>query len=172
MAKRFVRPIRIEGNIAYVPLTKGYVATIDAADVPLVEGFNWCAFVTPRWTVYAGRGSSHDDGKHLAIRMHRVIIGAAHGLAVDHIDGNGLNNRRSNLRLATRAQNQHNRGVRADSASGLKGVLRHALTGRWRAYIRVDGKKIHLGYFDTAEAAHAAYSAAAHRLHGEFARTA
>jgi hypothetical protein len=169
---RSVRPIRIEGDIAYITLTKGYVAVIDAADVPLVEGFNWCAMVRSH-TVYAVRGECSGQKQRL-VRMHRALMGDPEGLEVDHIDGDGLNNRRHgttcNLRIATRSQNGCNCGIRSNNSSGFKGVSWSAPTAKWRAEIRLHGKSRHLGYHDTPEAAHAAYVQASARMHGDFGR--
>lgn len=170
MAARTIRPIRVEGNVAYIPLTKGYEAIIDAADVPLVEGWNWTAFTPQRKTVYAVRTAWRGDRWGHA-RLHREIMGSPDGVYVDHIDGNGLNNRRRNLRLATHAENQRNAALRVDNRSGFKGVFWYAATAKWVAKIQINGASKHLGYFDSAEAAHAAYCAAADLFHGEFART-
>lgn len=167
MASRQIRPIRVEGNIAYVPLTRGYEAVIDIADVPLVEGFNWSA-MPGRRTMYGYRKVRTPEQK--SIRLHCAILGFAWGGEIDHVDGDGLNNRRSNLRPATRSQNQHNAGVRADNASGFKGVWWSEWRKKWRAGIRVNHKAHHLGYYDTAAEAAAAYAAASIRLHGEFGR--
>ena len=93
-------------------------------------------------------------------------------MGVDHIDLNGLNNRWANLREATKAQNGHNTRAPRTNTSGFKGVSLHKQTGRYRAYIRVDGRQRWLGYHDTAEAAHAAYARAANDLRGEFGRAA
>jgi hypothetical protein len=167
---RAVRPIRIDGDVAYVTLTQGYEAIIDAADVPLVEGVNWYANNQPN-TVYCVNRSQNET-KKTTIRMHRVIMGDPDGFQIDHIDGDGLNNRKSNLRLATRCENNRNRKINKNNTSGLKGVFWIASRKRWRAEIKADGKKINLGYFNTPEAAHAAYVAASERLHGEFGRVA
>jgi hypothetical protein len=164
-----IRPIRIEGNIAYVPLTRGYEAVIDAADVPLVDGFNWSAVVRKQ-TVYAV-GSICDGQKWRNTRMHRVILGGAGGLEVDHIDGNGINNRRGNLRVATHAQNTRNQRTHSDNASGFKGVSWDKAARKWRADITLNGLRRNLGRFATPEAAHAAYVVASEDLHGEFGRT-
>src|ERR1043165_3940616 len=86
---------------------------------------------------------------------------------VDHIDGNGLNNRRSNLRLATYAQSSMNRGRNIKNSSGYKGV--DLKDGKWRAEIQVSRKKVYLGRFSTPEEAYAAYCEAAKKYHGEFA---
>jgi hypothetical protein len=166
---RLIRPIRIEGDVAYVTLTKGYEAIIDAADVPLVEGFNWCSRADGL-TFYAAR-TDYSSGKK-TVRMHRVIMNCSKGFEIDHIDGDGLNNRRSNMRLSTHAENMRNRRIAKNNTSGFKGVAWDKNGAKWRAKIKVDGEQIHLGQFDTPEAAHAAYVAASEKLHGEFARAA
>lgn len=164
-----IRQIRVDGNIAYVPLTKGYEALIDAADVPLVEGFNWYVLKDGR-SVYAMR-TDRTGVRPRGVLMHRVIAGDPDGMEVDHHDTDGLNNRRLNLRVATKGQNQHNRRHNGNSASRLKGASFCKRERRWRAQIKADGKKLHLGYHPTEEAAHAAYVAASERLHGYFGRT-
>ena len=87
---------------------------------------------------------------------------------IDHIDGNGLNNKFANLRLATSAQNSFNQKTRADNTSGYKGVTKHR--NKWKVQITAHGFYYHLGTFDTPELAHMAYCKAAAELHGEFAR--
>jgi AP2 domain/HNH endonuclease len=164
------KPIRVEGNIAYVTLTKGYVAVLDAADVSLVEGANWHAEVKPR-TVYAVSQSSRDaDGKRRMIRLHRALMNAPPDMDVDHRNGHGLDNRRDNLRLATCQQNQYNQRIHRNNTSGFKGVYWYTRIGKWRAMITHDGKQQHLGYHATPEAAYAAYCEASARLHGDFGR--
>jgi hypothetical protein len=165
---RKVRPIRIEGQVAYVPLTQGYEAVIDAEDAPLVSGWNWYARVQPGGN-YAIR-TDGSSGKRICVHLHRFIMDAPDGLEVDHIDGDGLNNRRCNLRLATRSQNMRNQRLNSRNTSGFKGVSWDKRDKKWLAYIKVYRKKIHLGSFDTPEDAHAAYCDAAARLHGEFAK--
>ena len=113
------------------------------------------------------------DGKKY--RAHRIIFLMHRGYLpdeIDHIDGNGLNNDVENLRAATRSQNGSNRGTQTNNTSGFKGVSWHKTSNKWQAVIKFDGKQRHLGYFDTPDAAHEAYKAAAKRLHGEFARFA
>jgi hypothetical protein len=90
---------------------------------------------------------------------------------VDHRDLDRDNNRFENLRAATRAQNNANRAVRSNSKSGVKGASFRTDRG-WRSRIRVDGKEIFLGYFETASEAHSAYRTAAQRYFGEFAKSA
>lgn len=170
MATRAIRPIRVEGNIAYVPLTKGYVAVIDAADVPLVGQWNWTAKVSET-NVYAKRNDCSAK-QHRVLYLHRAITGAPPDMEVDHIDGDGLNNRRGNLRIATRTQNSINVKRRASNSSGYKGACWDKNRSCWVAHIRVAGVQKHLGRFPTAQEAHAAYAAASAKLHGEFGRTA
>jgi hypothetical protein len=161
-----VREIIFDGDVARVPLTRGYYATIDAQDAALVGDVNWQA-VVGRHTVYAARSIAVDGGRHTEI-MHRRIMGAPCGVPVDHRDGDGLNNRRANLRLATAVQNAHNRTKQANNTSGYKGVRR--IGKRWRADIMSNGITNALGVFDTPEQAYAAYCEAATHLHGDFAR--
>lgn len=167
------RPIRIEGDVAYVPLTKGYEAIIDAADVPLVSGYCWCAQETRRrdgtlGPVYARRNSMHGE-KY----MHRLLVPSQGDLEVDHADGDGLNNRRSsNLRLATPHQNRCNTGLRSNNTSGVKGVSWHAQRGKWVAQLSAGRGGAYLGLFDDIEAAKAVVEAARKELHGAFARLA
>jgi hypothetical protein len=165
---RDVRPITIEGDAAYVALTKGYKAVIDAEDAHLVDGWNWTALVR-RNTVYAYRKDCSGQ-KLRAAYMHRVIMGEPEGLQVDHRDGDGLNNCRSNLREATHAENMRNRRLGRDNTTGFKGVAWHKASGKYQAKIRLNGERKWLGLHDTPEAAHAAYRKASTRLHGEFGR--
>lgn len=162
---------RIDGDVAYLTLTKGYVAVIDVADVLAVGGYCWRASVRGN-TVYAQRSAPRDsDGKRYTILLHRVILSVGDGVEVDHWDMNGLNNRRSNLRSATRSQNMHNRSMYRNNASQVKGAYWNVSAQKWHAQIRVHGVKKHLGLFHSKEAAHAAYRAASRDLHGEFGRT-
>lgn len=163
-----VRPIRIEGDVAYITLTKGYEAVIDVCDAPLVGQYNWNANVDGG-TVYAQRGA-YADGVQKTTRMHRVLMGEPEGMEVDHRDGNGLNNRRSNLRIATKAQNQQNKGMAKRNSSGFKGVSWAKRERKWQAQIRLNNKNYTIGRYRTPEDAHAAYCEASTRLHGEFAR--
>jgi hypothetical protein len=159
-----------EGPVTHITLHNGSVATIDTADLTLVREHRWTASVSRRGdgTGYAIR-SEQVDGKWVNVLMHRAIMGATPGTTVDHIDGNGLNNRRANLRMATASGNQQNKVIQANNTSGYKGVsLDRGVY--WRAQIGHRGVIYKLGMFPSAEAAAHAYDAAARRLHGEFAR--
>lgn len=163
--------IVIEGTIAYVPLTKGKTAIIDAADVPFVSEWAWHAVKGRHGRFYAQR-SGQVAGKKYMVGMHRVIAGAAPGEDVDHEDSDTLNNRRSNLRRCTRRQNMGNTPARPQNQLGVKGVCRSKTAGKFIAGIQRHGRSIHLGTFSTIEEAKAAYDAAALREFGEFARSA
>ncbi len=161
------RPIRVEGDVAYVPLSQGYEAVIDASDASLVEGFNWCAMVS-RNTVYAVRHSTATGKDRLAM-MHRAIAKTPDGIVTDHINGNGLDNRRSNLRYATVSQNAQNSGFRANNTSGVRGVCWDTARQKWIAQIWVNGKN-RCKRFATIDAAAAWYADMSANLHGDFGR--
>jgi hypothetical protein len=108
------------------------------------------------------------DGKR--VPMHRVILNAPDGMEVDHIDGNGLNNQRSNLRLVTTQQNSWNRGIKSTNKSGYKGVCFRKASNMWRSSIWLNGKYISLGSFFCLIKAAKAYDTAAIKYFGEFAR--
>lgn len=140
---------------------------IDAADVDLVAPHRW--FCTkpgsPGSAAYAVRNTRGDGGPR---KMHTLITGF---LLTDHINGDGLDNRRANLRPANRTQNAANVRMHHDNHTGAKGVHLCKTTGRYRAQIREAGARRHLGRFDTLEEAARAYDAAAREAFGEFART-
>ena len=106
----------------------------------------------------------------LAWYMHTGVDPIDH--LIDHIDGNGYNNIFANLRLCTNQQNAFNRIANTNNKSGFKGVYWTKKLQKWGAGIKLNYKRIHLGYFPTAELAHMAYCKAAAELHGDFARGA
>ena len=128
---------------------------------------NWHVLVAAQ--NYALNGSNH--------YMHREILSRMLGRPllrsedVDHINGDGLDNRRSNLRLATRSQNKCNTGLRSDNTSGYKGVCFDKNRGKWIAYAYLHGKGYRFGQFDTPELAYEARCERVKELHGEFTRT-
>lgn len=163
-------------TIRYIALTQGKYAIVDASDYEWLMQWNWFARKDKelkRW--YAAR-SLIIDGRPRMIHMHRVILGLDRldPRTGDHIEPDlTLDNRRSNLRIATTATEQCcNQRKRKDNKSGYKGVHFHKDSGKWETSISVNKKRIQLGLFHTAEEAYAAYCAAATKYHGEFARIA
>lgn len=145
-----------------IPLTRGLFALVDPADAGRVNRYKWCAGES-KGAYYAKRGD-YSGGKHRTVRMHTFIVGAGPGVDVDHIDGDGLNNRRGNLRICRHIENTANQRKPSSNTSGYKGV--YFLGGKWAAKIRTR----YLGLFDTAQEAACAYDTEARRVFGEFAR--
>lgn len=149
-----------------VPLTKGMVAVIDADDAEVVARYNWFAKESKEgWSTYA---VTRIDNRPL--RMHQLLCSVGDGELPDHKDGDGLNNRRSNLRPATNAENVRNQRLRCTNTSGYRGVSYHAFARKYYAGITRGLYRERLGSFDTAEEAARVYDDAARRLYGEFAR--
>lgn len=148
-----------------IPLTQGKFAQVDDEDYDYLMQWKWYA-IPKRRTTYA---RSSETLKSPSIRMHRLIMKPPPELQVDHIDGNGLNNQKSNLRWATHSQNQFNRKSRMGS-SRYKGVYFHRIAKKWVAMISENAKRKWIGTFETEEAAAEAYNRAAIKYHGEFAR--
>jgi hypothetical protein len=147
-------------GFATIPLTRGLFAIVDTEDHAGLVAHKWLAIGRPGY-YYAARWQA---GR--IVRMHRELLAAPVGILVDHIDRDTLNNRRSNLRLASKQQN----GANAEypvGASGYRGV--NVDRGRYRAHIRVDGRVHHLGRFGSAIDAALVYDEAAVRMHGAFA---
>lgn len=155
-----------------IPFTKGYIARVDDEDYDVLTAHKWTAVVTGKniKRVYAYRRINWDNTKRKwggSIYMHRQITDAVKGLDVDHIDGDTLNNQRSNLRTATRSQNLAN-NRRAVGVSGFRGVTR-TTRGESAPYKVMFRNKLIGTYFDIEEAARA-YDAAAIKEFGEFAK--
>lgn len=159
-------PIRVDGNVAYVPVGDRY-ALIDASDVVLVENARWHLSEVSRCR-YACCYKSGSKGPRLL--MHRVVLGLGGRVPhVDHINGDGLDNRRSNLRLATAQENLHNSRLSSRNTSGYKGVSLHS-TG-FLATIMVNYVVHSIGPFKRARSAARAYDTMAVLAFGEFAMT-
>lgn len=168
-------------------LKEDYYTHIDVEDLVRIEGF--IKTLSPKadpnkWQLtyntkddkriyYASKTIGGHQGKKW--RLHRLIMHLRGldiaGHEIDHKDGDGLNNRYSNLRLASSSQNKTSRGVRADSKSGFKGVEFQKQNKNWCAYIVYGGKKRHLGVFATPDEAALAYNRAAIKKWGEYAWT-
>jgi hypothetical protein len=157
---------QLDKDSRLIPLTQGKFAIVDEADFKWLNQWKW-HLRSHNGREYAIR-VNWKEMKHW-IRMHRLIMNPPEGIEVDHRDGNGLNNRRRNLRLATHRQNSRNTKLRNDNKSGYRGVCWDEQTNRWKATINCDGKQIWLGRFDHLRDAAAAYNEAARIQFGEFA---
>lgn len=145
-----------------LPLTKGLSALVDDLDFERLSQWKWYA----SGGKYAARRDYQDGGR--LIYMHRLVAKPEVGQHVDHINGNGLDNQRANLRRCTREQNLSNAKRRATATNPYRGVRRS--NGNWVAAIRCAGTARYLGTYDTPEAAARAYDRANLELKGEFAR--
>lgn len=155
-------------RVREVPLTRGLVALVDEADHDAVVAMGKWYANPSRHTFYARRQVWVAGVGQRGLNLHRFLTGWP---LVDHINGDGLDNRRGNLRPASVATNNRNTRLRSDNTSGFKGVAWDPKSNAWRAYISVNRKRTHLGFFANRADAAAAYDAAALDLHGEFART-
>ena len=140
-----------------IKLTRGKSTWIDDEDLHLISKHTWHA-------------TQRRDGKGWyakttgGTRMHRLLMGVWDARVVDHISGDGLDNRRSNLRVGTQSQNCVNR--KTTPGKNLRGT--RLKKGRWQSYIKYQGKQRSLGYFETEEQAHLVYVQEAAKLHGHW----
>lgn len=149
-----------------IRLTRGFVALVDPVDAHLAS-LRWYAQVFKNIpVVYAARRVRRPDGTSFIEYLHQAVLGLK---GIDHRDGNGLDCRRSNLREASKAQNQRNQRRRKDNMSGFKGVYWHAQRGYWIARIKAGPIRKSTNGFTTAIEAARAYDAMAREFHGEFA---
>ena len=162
--------------IKTIPLTRGYVATVDPVDYENLSRFKWHAVVVARDVAYAVRTASvktpSGGQAKRTVFMHREILGleGGDGKEVDHVNGDGLDNRRSNLRVASRRENLRNRRSFAGSTSRYCGVGWRASRGVWRARITIEGREMSLGHFASEIEAALSYDEAARRWFGPYAR--
>lgn len=155
-----------------VQVGRDHFAEIDEEDLPLVLPYKWLLHTTKtaRATQKYAKAIDRRDGKTTTIYMHRLVLRAKQGSYVDHIDHNGLNNKKSNLRECTNSQNMANSRWPVGK-SGYRGVCFYKPEGTWRARISVNGKEKTLGYRRTPEEAARLYDIAAREQFGDFAIT-
>lgn len=154
-------------NMKEIKLTRGFVALVDDEDFEELSKSKWC--VQPSgYTFYAMTRKPAGKYKQKTIRMHRVVMKTPDGMDTDHIDGNGLNNQKSNLRICTRSQNQFNKGKCRNNTSGYKGVSWFKPMEKWDVRITHNKKQVHIGYFDDKEDAAKAYLEASKKYHKDF----
>lgn len=152
-----------------IPLTQGKVALVDNEDAYLAK-VKWCAsFHHLTW--YVRRRVAREDGRPSTQMLHRAVLGLTDPrVVVDHINGDGLDNQRENLRVVSTSQNIAKARLRMTNTSGFRGVTWDSPRQRWVAQIKVDYARKFLGRYYAAEDAARAYDAAARQHFGEFAR--
>lgn len=157
-------------NKKHIPLTQGKFAIVDDGDFGWLSKRKWCAIFTGRhW--YAVR-TVRKNGKWTTNWMHRLILNTPVGMDSDHINHDGLDNRRANLRICTKSQNSYNQRKRQRPASSrFKGVCWHKAARKWLARIGHNRKRIYLGSYDSELEAAQAYDRAALEHFGEYALT-
>jgi hypothetical protein len=161
--------LRYGYGVQLIPVGRGKYAIVDADDYDRLAKYKWQVRSDGR-THYAFRWSSTRGGKKSQrILMHHEIINIPEGLVCDHKNRKALDNRKANLRPATVSQNNCNRCNTGQTTSRYRGVRQDARSNKWRAQIKFNGRRIHLGAFDDEVEAAKAYDTAAREYHGEFA---
>ena len=151
-------------------LSQGLCAIVDDDEYEKLMGYyKWYACKN-RHLVYAKCNTSSTAGNRTTLKMHRIIMNAMPGQVVDHINGNGLDNRKCNLRIVDDQKNAANRRCHAGSSSKYKGVAWHIIRRKWQVNICVNGKNIYLGLHENEVDAALTYDMAAMKYFGEFAR--
>lgn len=152
----------------FIPLTKDQTASIDLENYELIREYKWCA--NKHNNCWYAQTSKKFNNKVQKIYMHRLIMHAKKDQIIDHIDGNSLNNCRSNLRFCSHTENLYNTSARRNNKLGYKGIYWNKKEKKFRCYINVNKKNIHIGYFSTIEDAILSYNQAAQKYHKEFAK--
>lgn len=151
-----------------IELTRGEYAKVDDCDYRFLMNFNWQ--VHEMRGVYYTKTSvvvQRSPKKMFWPSMHRMLTDFPVGMVVDHVNGNSLDNRRSNLRICTQAENTRNNKLGKNNTSGIKGIYR--VVNKWKTLIGVDGKSVHGGTFECPLLAANKYRELARKYHGEFA---
>lgn len=159
-------------SVKLIALTLGQVAIVDAKHYERLNERLWQASRRYGTDVFYAKRTTIVDGIVTEIMMHREVLNYDGPLQIDHISGQTLDNRASNLRLASSTENAGNAKLSKRNTSGLKGVTWHSVAKKWMGQISANGVYRYLGLFSTAAKAHEAYMKAAEELFGEFARAA
>ena len=144
-----------------IHLTQGQVALVDDDDYVRLSQYKWFAHKN-RNTHYAERNQLCENGKYKLVQMHKEVIDVPAGYMCDHIDHDGLNNQRSNLRIVTNRQNCQNK--RMVGTSIYPGVHWSKRTKKWEAKIRIDGRHKYLGRYKNEKDAFNAYCDALRKI--------
>lgn len=140
-----------------IPLSKGKFAKVDNEDFEVISKYNWCV-----------SNNSYAYNHNLGF-MHRYIMKTPSGFDTDHINHNGFDNRKSNLRVCLTVENCRNQRPRSGKKSKFKGVFYSKTMNKWESSIKFESDKIKLGYFEYETHAARAYDKKAKELFGEFA---
>ena len=158
--------VNLPKSSGLMPLSRGAYAIVDTELLRLLNLHRWSLMIDRFGSRYARR---FEKGR--TIYMHREIMDSPNGMEIDHINGNGLDNRKINLRVCTRSQNRQNSRKRTAKSSPFKGVDWYKRDLKWRARIKIKGLEIYLGVFESEIEAAEAYDKKAIELFGEFANT-
>jgi len=155
-----------------IELTRGEYTEVDEADYAELSKHSW-QYSRTGYAVRSASAAERRDGiTAKAVYMHRFLMDPPAGMLVDHVDGDGLNNTRANLRVCTRSQNEANKGCRGrNTSSRFKGICWSDRHQNWRAVIHKDGKQHYIGTYKDEEEAARAYDIAAIKVFGAFAKT-
>jgi hypothetical protein len=152
-----------------ISLTQGKFSLVDDEDFDELNQYKWYAHKNKGGIWYVDRTIKYVDEKHKTISMHRKIMDFPSGKDIDHVNHDGLDNRKCNLRVCTRSQNKKNARLSKNNSSGLKGVHWNKRNKKWMALIAKDKKRIYLGLFDDKTEAGRVVDRKALELFGEFA---
>lgn len=152
-----------------IPLTQGKVAIVDEVDHKWLSQWKW--YAAKGTSTYYARRSVWENGKTREIQMHRAILDAPPDMEGDHINGDGLDNRRANLRLCTQSQQRMNAKKQANCTSKYKGVTWDKRRQKWSVLIVCRGQRDWRGYFDDEQEAARAYNIGARKWFGDFAKS-
>lgn len=163
----YMKKVELNGNLG-----KGKFALVDDEDFELVSKHKWyfTRYANSSIFIKGSSGKFSRRGKSIKFSMHRLIMNAPKGMEIDHIDNNGLNNQKSNLRICTHADNMRNiQKYKKKTSSKYKGVCWGNHDKKWLSYIRYNNKRFNLGHYNNEIEAAKVYDMWANELHGEFA---